>query len=51
MTWKTHNGIENLTLCDHHDKLFGVWRTPSGRHHRIDVVVVAFPDELLITNK
>ena len=46
MTWKTHNGIENLSLCDYHDKLFGIWRTPSGVHHRIDVVVVAFADEL-----
>ena len=46
MTWKTHNGIENLTLCDYHDKVFGVWRTPAGVHHRIDIVVVAFPHEL-----
>jgi len=46
MTWKTHNGIENLTLCDYHDKLFGIWRSPEGVHHRIDVVMVAFPEEL-----
>ena len=38
-------GIENLSLCDYHDKCFGVWRTPEGKHHRIDVVVVAFPEE------
>lgn len=46
MTHKTHNGIENLTLCDYHDKLFGIWRAPGGTHHRIDVVMVAFPEEL-----
>uniref|UniRef100_A0A6V2WX53 Uncharacterized protein n=1 Tax=Emiliania huxleyi TaxID=2903 RepID=A0A6V2WX53_EMIHU len=38
-------GIENLA-CDHHDKVFAIWRSAGGRHRRIDVVVCAFPEEL-----
>ena len=38
-------GIENLQ-GDWHDKLLGLWCTPLGVHHRIDVVVVAHPEEL-----
>ena len=30
MTWRTHNGIENLSMCDYHDKCFGIWRTGGG---------------------
>ena len=39
------NGIENLQ-GDWHDKVFGIWRTPEGVHHRIDIVVVNVPEEL-----
>ena len=39
-------GVENLSDHDHHDKVFGVWRTAAGRHHRIDIVVVAHPEEI-----
>ena len=38
-------GIENLQ-GDWHDKVFGIWRTPEGMHHRIDIVVVNVPEEL-----
>lgn len=31
---------------DWHDKAYGIWRNTAGRHRRIDIVVVAFPDEL-----
>ncbi|KAL1515165.1 hypothetical protein AB1Y20_004226 [Prymnesium parvum] len=38
-------GFENLAI-DFHDRLFGVWRTQEGRHHRIDIIVCAVPEEL-----
>ena len=39
-------GAENLKM-DHHDKIFGIWRSlTTGKHHRIDIVVVAHPEEL-----
>ena len=36
-------GFENLST-DYHDKVFGVWRSTSGRHHRIDIIVNSFPE-------
>ena len=33
-------------LGDWHDKAYGIWRNAAGRHRRLDIVVVAFPDEL-----
>ena len=41
-------GFENLST-DYHDKVFGVWRSASGRHHRIDIIVNSFPEELPFT--
>ena len=41
-------GFENLST-DYHDKVFGVWRSSSGRHHRIDIIVNSFPEELPFT--
>ena len=41
----TPHGVENLQ-GDWHDKIFGLWRTPQGTHHRIDIVVVSQPEEL-----
>ena len=38
-------GFENLQ-GDWHDKVFGIWRTPEGVHHRVDIVVVNMPEEL-----
>jgi hypothetical protein len=29
-------------------ELFGVWRTPAGKHRRIDLVVCSFPEEAAI---
>ena len=43
----TSHGFENLSQ-DAHDKVFGVWRTPQGRCHRIDIVVNSFPEELAL---
>jgi hypothetical protein len=44
----TTHGFENLSE-DHHDKLFGVWRTPGGKHRRIDLIVNSLPEELPFT--
>lgn len=41
-------GFENLST-DYHDKVFGVWRSAVGRHHRIDIIVNSFPEELPFT--
>ena len=38
-------GYENLN-GDWHDKCMGIWRSAAGRHHRIDIVIVAKPEEL-----
>ena len=39
-------GAENLKM-DHHDKVFTIWKSATtGCHHRIDIVVVAHPEEL-----
>ena len=43
----TSHGFENLSQ-DKHDKVFGVWRTPEGRHRRVDLVVCSYPEELPI---
>ena len=45
MVNEAFRGYENLEH-DHHDKYFGIWRTPAGAHHRIDIVVCATPLDL-----
>ena len=39
------HGHENL-LGDWHDKAYGIWRNQEGRHRRLDLIIVAFPEEL-----
>ena len=49
-TQGTSHGFENLSQ-DHHDKVFGVWRTSieqGERHRRIDLIVCSFPEELAL---
>ena len=46
--WKEHvTQLHGKNLKgDWHDKLFGLWQQPSGRLHRLDIIVVAQPEEV-----